>query len=303
MSLMLHHEIQAELAAIEQDVALCEAINFNDRAEAIDAIEFGIIDRIEGLPQTTDQPEALIALQQRAQRVKRQLEAVDAALFQRLRADIRTGSCTGAALKAVIDQYTGRHSSRSQQQDAPDYDNLDLFINGLLRIQAVPVETQAREPEMVYYQKTPARIILELVEQAQLTREDRFYDLGSGMGHVPILVNLLSGALAAGVEFEPAYCDFARACAAELHLSRVEFINADARTADYSAGSVFFMYTPFTGSMLQAVLDRLRGAAQARTIRLFTYGPCTPHVARQAWLTCVDGHGGHLYKLGVFRSR
>ena len=300
---MLHHEIQAELAAIEQDAALCEAINFNDRAEAIDAIEFGIIDRIEGLLQTTAPPEALIPLQQRAQRVKRQLETVDAALFQRLRADIRTGSCTGAALKAVIEQYTGRHASDSQQQDAPGYDNLDLFINGLLRIQAVPVETQAHEPEMVYYQKTPARIILELVEQAQLTGEDRFYDLGSGMGHVPILVNLLSGALANGVEFEPAYCDYARACAAELNLTRVEFINADARTADYSAGSVFFMYTPFTGSMLQAVLDRLRGAAQARTIRLFTYGPCTPHVARQAWLTCVDGHGGHLYKLGVFRSR
>ena len=303
MSLMLHQEIQSELAAIEQDATLCEAINFHDRAEAIDAIEFNIIDRIEGLPQTTDPPEALISLQQRAQRVKRQLEAVDAALFQRLRADIRTGSCTGAALKAVIDQYTGRHASGSQQQAAPGYDNLDLFINGLLRIQAIPVETQACEPEMVYYQKTPARIILELVEQAQLTREDHFYDLGSGLGHVPMLVNLLSGALANGVEFEPAYCEFARACAAELHLSRVEFINADARTADYSAGSVFFMYTPFTGSMLQTVLDRLRAAAQARTIRLFTYGPCTPHVARQAWLTCVDDHGGHLYKLGVFRSR
>ncbi len=300
---MLHHEIQAELAAIEQDAALCEAINFNHRAEAIDAIEFGIIDRIEGLLQMIAPPEALISLQQRAQRVKRQLEAVDAALFQRLRADIRTGSCTGAALKAVIDQYTGRHSSRSQQQDAPDYDNLDLFVNGLLRIQAVPVETQAREPEMVYYQKTPARIILELVEQAQLTEEDRFYDLGSGLGHVPILASLLSGARAIGVEFEPAYCDYARVCAAELNLTRVEFINADARTTDYSAGSVFFMYTPFTGSMLQAVLDRLRGAAQARTIRLFTYGPCTAKVAQQGWLQCLDNHGGHRYKLGVFRSR
>jgi hypothetical protein len=39
-----------------------------------------------------------------------------------------------------------------------------------------------------------------------ITQADVFFDLGSGLGQVPILVNLLSGAAAKGMEFEPVYC-------------------------------------------------------------------------------------------------
>jgi hypothetical protein len=297
------YEIQSDIEAIEKNSALYEEINFNSRVEAIDRIEFNVIDRIEGLLQTTNPPEELIPLKQYAERVKRQLENIDDNLFQRLRADIQMGSCTGTALKGLINEYVGRDSKGNKQQDQIGYDSLDVFINGLLLIQPIPIETKAREPEMVFYQPTPARIIFELIEKAHLTREDVFYDLGSGLGHVPILVNLLSGATAKGIEFEPAYCDYARVCAADLNLSYVEFINLDARTADYSEGTAFFMYTPFEGKVLQEVLEKLCGESRSRRIRLFTYGACTPQVSRQSWLKCLDQNGDHLYKLGVFRSR
>jgi hypothetical protein len=299
---MVTCEIQSDIEAIEKNPALYQETNFHSRVEAIDYIEFNIIDRIEGLLQTINPPEGLIPLKQSAERAKRRLEDIDDNLFQRLRADIRTGSCTGTALKGLIDQYVGRNSSSSRPQDEIGYDSLDMFINGLLLIQAVPTETKAREPEMVSYQQTPARIIFELVEKAYLTGEDVFYDLGSGLGQVPTLVNLLTGATARGVEFEPAYCDYARVCAADLNLSGVEFINADARTANYSEGTVFFMYTPFEGSILQEVLEKLRGESGRRRIRLFTYGPCTPQVSRQRWLKWVDQNGADIYKLGAFRS-
>jgi hypothetical protein len=71
------------------------------------------------------------------------------------------GGCTGTALKGLIDEYVGRDSSGSRQQDELGYDSLDVFINGLLLIQAVPVETKVREPEMVYYQQTPASSLSE----------------------------------------------------------------------------------------------------------------------------------------------
>ncbi|NTU83066.1 MAG: hypothetical protein HGA45_27470 [Chloroflexales bacterium] len=298
---MVIYEIQSDIEAIEKDAALYDEANFSGRVEAIDYIEFNVIDRIEGLLQLTHPPAELISLELYAKSVKRHLEAIDDALFQRLRADIRAGGCTGAALRDLIDEYVGRGSG-SSAEDEIGYDSLDVFINGLLRIQAVPIETKAREPEMVYYQPTPARIIFELVEKARLTREDVFYDLGSGLGHVPIVVNLLSGAPAKGVEYEPVYCDIARVCAAELNLSHVEFINLDARTADYSEGTVFFMYTPFEGGVLQEVLEKLRGESRRRKIRLFTYGPCTPHVSRQRWLTHMGQHRDHIYKLGAFSS-
>lgn len=299
---MVIYAIQSDIEAIERSTALYEETNFDRRVAAIDYIEFNIVDRIEGLLHTINQPEELTPLKQAAEKVKRQLEEIDDNLFQRLRADIRSGICTGRALKELINEYVGYDSRGSRQPDEIGYDSLDMFINGLLLINPVPLETKESEPEMVYYQQTPARVILELVEQAHLSEQDVFYDLGSGLGQVPLLVHLLSGVTAKGIEFEPAYCNYARACAAELNLSGVEFVNVDARKADYSDGTVFFMYTPFKGRLLQMVLEKLRGESRRRRIRLFTYGPCTPQVSRQSWLKCVNHNGSHLYKLAEFSS-
>jgi hypothetical protein len=300
---MVIYEIQSDIESIAKDSALYEETNFDSRAKAIDYIEFNIIGRIEGLLLTTNQPEGLTTLKQYAERVKSRLEEIDHHLFQRLRADIRIGVYTGAAIKSHIDKYVGRDSRDDRQQDDISYDSLDVFISGLLLFNPFPVETKKREPEMVYYQPTPARIIFELIAKANLAKNDVFYDLGSGLGQVPILVNLLSGAKAKGVEFEPAYCDYARACAAELNLSHVQFMNMDARNAHYSDGTVFFMYTPFEGRLLQEVLEKLHRESRRRMIRLFTYGPCTPKVSRQSWLQRVDQNGNHIYKLGAFQSR
>jgi SAM-dependent methyltransferase len=182
------------------------------------------------------------------------------------------------------------------------YDTLDAFVDGLLRVEIVPEETKEREPDMVSLQPTPVRVILELIEKANITKDDIFYDVGSGLGQVAILVGLLAEAKVKGIEFEPAYCEYAQRCATGLNLSHVEFINADARDADYSDGTIFFMYTPFRGSMLQHVLERLRSESRKRAIRIGTYGPCTPRVSAQGWLRCIGQPPEHEYELAVFRS-
>ena len=129
-----------------------------------------------------------------------------------------------------------------------------------------------------------------------------FYDIGSGLGQVSTLTHLLSGVQAKGVEVELAYCDYARRCARGLNLSQVEFINVDAREADYSDGTVFFLYTPFEGRMLERVLERLKHESRKRRIQLYTYGPCTRQVARQRWLERVDQNGNHVNRLAIFRT-
>jgi hypothetical protein len=294
-------EIQAEIELIAKSEALYEEANFDDRVEALDFIEFNIIERIEGLLLTEDQVQELAALKQYAGMVKNQLEETNKNLFQKLRANIRSGHCTGAELRLQLAEYAGGNSTERGQDDL-GYDSLDAFLSGLLLIEGTPGETKDRQPEMVFYQPTPARIVLELIENANLKKEDVFYDVGSGLGQVSMLVNLLSGVRAKGVEFEPAYCDYARRCAKELNLSRVEFINADAREVDYSDGTVFFMYTPFEGKLLQEVLEKLKGESRKRKIRVCTYGPCTLQVSRQSWLKRVDPNGNPVYELAVFES-
>jgi SAM-dependent methyltransferase len=172
----------------------------------------------------------------------------------------------------------------AQTPTAFDNTYLDVFLNGVLDIGMTPAETTPLLPEMIGYYPTPAHVILALIEQARLSAHDVFYDLGAGLGRVALLVGLLTAAQVKGVEFEPAYCAYAQQRAHNLHLRRVTFINADARAVDYADGSVFFLYTPFTGRLLQEVLVKLRAEACTRTISIATYGACTRDVMQQPWL-------------------
>jgi hypothetical protein len=294
-------EIRSNIEAVESDTALYEETNFSDRAEALDFLEFDVIERIEGLLLTDGWSEALTGLKQYAEMVRGQLEGVDEGLFRRLRQNIASGNCTSAELRQRIVGYAGRASSGGSEGDE-GYDSLDALVNGLLLTEVAPEGVRQREPEMVFYQPTPARIVLEMVEKADFRQDDVFYDIGSGLGHVSILVHLLSGVRAKGVEVEPAYCHYARRCARGLNLSQVEFINVDAREADYSDGTIFFLYTPFEGRMLERVLEKLEDESRKRRIRLYTYGPCTLQVTRQRWLERLDQNGNQVDRLAIFRT-
>src|SRR5690606_8750390 len=135
------------------------------------------------------------------------------------------------------------------------------------------------------------------------TADDIFVDLGSGLGQVPILLHLLTGIPAHGVEIEAGYVRFARASAEQLGLSAVTFEQADARDADMAGGTIFYLYTPFRGAILRAVLDRLALQAQSRPITVCAYGPCATDVERETWLRRVYARGSDEGAFAVFASR
>ena len=294
-------EIRMSIEARERHTALYEETNFAARAETLDFLESEVLARIEGLLLRDGKSGDLTSLKQYAETVRTRLEAVDEGLFRRLRQNIASGSCTSTELRRRIEAYAGAGSGGGSQ-DGEGYDCLDALVNGLLLGEGAPEAPTQRHPEMVFYQPTPARIVLELVDRSAFRQQDVFYDLGSGLGQVSILVHLLSGIRAKGVEVEPAYCDYARRCARGLNLSEVQFINADAREADYSDGTVFFMYSPFEGRMLERVLERLRHESEKRSLRLCTYGPCTQPVNRQSWLEPLDHNGNRADRLAMYRT-
>ena len=292
-------ELQSSIQIISEDTALREETNFTNRTEAIDFLDFYIIDRIEGLLQQAGPSENLYSLQQQAKQIKSGLEQINKSLFAHLRKKIRAGAFTTSSFKEMIDQYLPNDNGHG---GTIGYDQLDIFLNELLSDQPVPEARLNRMPGMVFYQKTPARIIFEMAERAAFTPNDIFFDLGSGLGQVVILVHLLTGVTARGVEYEPAYSRYAETCSSLLNLSHVQFENLDARKGDYSQGTVFFMYTPFEGCMLQEMLAILRKEAAIRVIKIFTYGPCTFHVAQQDWLIGQNELTDDPYKLYEFNS-
>ncbi len=293
-------EMRSSIEAKENRPTLFVEGNFRERIEALDFLEFAI-DWMEGLLFRDGESEALTSLQCYAESVRTALEGIDEALFRRLRQEIASGICTGGQWGQRFVGYAGPSASEVSAEEE-GYDALDALVNGILLDEPAPVSPNQREPEMIFYQPTPARIVLELVERIDFQPDDLFYDIGSGLGQVAILVYLLTRIRARGVEIEPAYAEYARRCAGRLNLSAVEFIGGDARTADYTDGNIFFLYTPFVGKVLEQMLERLRQVSTQRQIRLCTFGPCTLQVARQGWLASLDQNSTQTNRLALFSS-
>jgi len=195
-----------------------------------------------------------------------------------------------------------RYTAWPVPQTARQQEHLETFLMRYLIPWPIPDPIIQREPDMVGYHPTPVGILLDLVEQADFRTDDVFYDIGAGLGHVVILVHLLTGIRAQGVEIDPAYSQYAQRLADELQLSAVEFFNADARNVDYTDGSMFFLYTPFKDALLHEVLQKIRHDTHGRNIQLYTLGPCTLQLAEQNWLQRLDQHTDHVYELAIFRS-
>ena len=122
--------------------------------------------------------------------------------------------------------------------------------------------------------------ILFAVEEGGLDPASTFVDLGSGAGKVVLLVAILTGATATGIEMAPELLDEARRASAWLGLDRARFVGGDLRAAALPAADVYYMHIPFAGSA--DVIGRLETVAATRKIRLFSQAL---DLARFPWLT------------------
>jgi SAM-dependent methyltransferase len=232
--------------------------------------------------------EELYKLKKRADNLRLLLESIDNKLFDRLRTNLLAGSYRDGSFKELLKNHFDMAVICSGS-DLLGYDHLDTFIDRLLPLELLSEPNAKLENEMIHYQKTPARIVFEIVEKGCFKASDVFVDIGSGLGQVAILINLLSCIKVTGIEIDPALCIAANDCVSALGLNNVTFINNDARYVNYAEGTLFFMFTPFKGAMLNVVLSLLYQQSLSRQIRLITYGPCTMIVALENWLKVKTG--------------
>lgn len=230
--------LEARLTAFERSAQLFTDGQFAARAEALDAVQ-QVYQLLQVNRRDARWGAHLHALKQQAKGLETRLRAADAEFFQTLRRHIRSREHTPASLRRFFDAHTRYRPGRLGQIHR-GYDALDALVQGLIRAEHEPESSQTLDRDMVHYKPVPARVILDLVDQVQLTADDVFYDLGSGLGHVAILVHLLTGVTARGVEIETTYVRHAQDCAEELGLSKVQFIDRDARYVHYADGTVFF---------------------------------------------------------------
>ena len=260
------------VVGLEQDRSLREPRYLRQRVEALDALDAHLTDaQFDATP-----------LHRRANAIRAELESFNRKLYEAIRQNIQRGAGAASLLKWMPDADSAAHLA-----DREGYDYLDELLSGILQLEEPSPQTVALTPEMVPYQPTPARHIFDLIRRASLTERDVLIDLGSGLGHVTLLASICTPAKCIGIELEPSYIDRARTCARSLNLNNATFIQADVRAADLSQGTVFYLYTPFTGAILRNVLNALRHESAKQKIRIATFGPCTPTLAKESWLNAV----------------
>jgi len=273
---------------LESDRQLFAPDSLRTRIEVLDLLDLHL--------ETADSPHPGGApLYGRAAALRVRLEAANSAVYQSICSEIQQDARSPRLARWLRDN--------ASQPAAPglSYDGLDDVISGVLQLGPPDRSRATPHPDMVFYQPTPARHILDLISLSGFSSGDVLVDLGSGLGHVPILVSILTGIATIGIELEGSYVATARDCARRLCPDRLTFLHGDACEAALSDGTAFYLYTPFSGKMLNRVVGRLRQEASRRPIRIATLGPCTKTFANESWLEPFSPADAD--RITLFRSR
>ncbi len=198
------------------------------------------------------------------------------------RAAIRDGSLRGQNFRAAL--------------EACRPDLRDHWFEELLGIAHAPLEPARLERNLVAYVPSGVAELLVAVDAAELGPHSLFVDLGAGLGKALFLAHLVTGARCAGVEIDEPMTTRSSECAESLGLEHVRFALGDARDVYIPEGDAFYLYVPFTGPALDAVLGRLRSVARTKPITV-----CSPplDLEKHAWL---ERTGRSHHWLDVHRS-
>jgi hypothetical protein len=270
------HDLHAFLCGLKDNFSLFQPQQLRERLIALDDLDSGFGGSADSTSCTNSR------IRDRAKALRTRLEAANAVVYRSVRSEIVHGGQPRILLQWL--QVSASQNEPTSPLPGLGFDSLDELVSGVLQLREPSEPNLQRSPEVAPYQPTPARHILHLITAGALAQDDVFVDLGSGLGHVPLLVSLVTGAQSLGIEVQAAYVASARECAQSLNLSRVRFIPQDAREADLSSGTVFYLYSPFNGSILTDVLSTLRMESTRRSIKICSLGPCTRTVANETWL-------------------
>ncbi len=178
----------------------------------------------------------------------------------------------------------------------------DAWLDRVLGLDGVPEDDPSLPRGCVPYLPCAVDALLRMVDEAHIGASDVFVDIGSGVGRAAAAVQLLTGAAAIGLEIQPALVVASRELAARLKGIRFSPVEGDAaRLAGYvTAGTVFFLYCPFSGPRLEQVLDGLALIAEGHDIRVCCVDlPLPP----RSWLTLVSASGNLTVYRGTLAER
>jgi hypothetical protein len=146
----------------------------------------------------------------------------------------------------------------------------DAWIDLVLGLDGLPTDDASLPRGCVPYLPCPIDALILIADRAAVQASDVFIDIGSGAGRATVLMHLMTGAAAIGLEIQPPLVLVARDLSTRIGASRVTVVEGDAALTigTMMNGTVFFLYCPFSGDRLSKVLAALESIAQTRPIRV-----------------------------------
>jgi hypothetical protein len=93
------------------------------------------------------------------------------------------------------------------------------------------------------YGETPLTLWRSIAELAEISRTDRFVDLGCGRGRVCFWTHHWIGCPTTGVDWVPQFIQKAQKLATPFKLSSIQFVSEKISDADLQSASVLYLYT------------------------------------------------------------
>jgi len=147
----------------------------------------------------------------------------------------------------------------------------DAAVEECLGIRDAAVPSTSPGEHLIGHHPSGVASIMRALFEVPVGAADTVIDLGSGLGKVLFLVQMLTGAKARGIELQADLVERARRHNARLGLD-VRFTCGDIRSEALDDGNVFFLYAPCTGPALAAVVARLHAVAQHQAIIVMALG-------------------------------
>jgi hypothetical protein len=150
----------------------------------------------------------------------------------------------------------------------------DAWVDRALGLEGLPDDAPELPRGCVPYLPCPVDALMGAVDQARVLPSDVIVDVGSGLGRAAIVMHLLSGATAIGLEIQGHLAAASRELAARCGVTRFSVIEGDAveLVRSVSNGTVFFLYCPFSGERLDRTLSHLEELARVKPLRVCCVG-------------------------------
>src|SRR5687768_12692062 len=127
----------------------------------------------------------------------------------------------------------------------------------LAALAAAALQLPQRAPD-IFFVPTWQPVVYQMLDLAEVTKDDVVYDLGSGDGRIVIIAAQKYGARGVGVELDPALIDISKQVARDAQVEdRVTFIEGDLFDIDVSPATVVTLFlSPGINQRLEARLKR-----------------------------------------------